>query len=107
MSFESEAEYIDGGYKFEDKKNLGTFIYLKPNNLNEVLLKRSGNVNSEIIYRKGIKTKSIYYSSNLTFPFEVLTHDIKITDKHISFEYDYYYQNEVMGNIRIVLLIKE
>ena len=107
LSFEADCQLIDGGYKFEDKKNIGTSIYVKPISSKEILLKRSGIINSEINYIEGKRTKSMYHSETLSFPFEVNTYNIKVTNNHISFEYDYFYENELIGNIRIVLLIKE
>ena len=107
IMYEADATYIDNGYKFLDKQNEGTYVFMKPINSREILLKRTGNINSEISFIEGKKTKAMFASDQLTFSFEVLTYNIKVSSSNISFEYDYFYQNDLVGHIRIVLLIKE
>lgn len=104
-SFVEEATFDGKCYEFLDHSQTGTKIRIILG-INQITIKRIGSIDSEIVVKEGILTKAYHNSGDLKFEFMVKGHDIKINDNSISFSYDYYYQNDYIGKIKIGLLIK-
>jgi len=106
VSYQADATYDGKCYEFIDKSTPNTMIrfYLESNSY--VRIVRIGDVNSEMKFVENEITSSVYQSKELNFEYQIKSYDFKINENSISFSYDYFYENECVGKIKIALLIK-
>jgi uncharacterized beta-barrel protein YwiB (DUF1934 family) len=106
LSFKSEYEIIDGKYHFIDKTQENTRIILDINN-DSIIIKRIGNVNSIMEFKKNLKTISKYKNNlGLEFDFLIDTKAINLYKNGYEILYDYYVENDFIGSVKLILMIK-
>ncbi|MCR5786687.1 MAG: DUF1934 domain-containing protein [Acholeplasmatales bacterium] len=106
ISYETDLTLLDKGYRFKDHSIENTSLEFHIIDQNHVQMYRNGAVNSKMDFIIGKSTKSSYFSDSLSFEFDVLTHAITVKNNALSIEYDYYYQGDKIGKIKVGLLIK-
>ena len=106
ISFQEEATFDGKSYEFLDHSAPNTKLRITIVDEATIRVKRFGTVNNEILIKENDTCISTYSSPDLNFKFMVKGYDIKIKADAISFSYDYYYDGDYVGKIKIGLLIK-